>query len=72
MYIVLGIIIIAYGVVSVAFPEVMFEIGEILKYRDIPEPSDFYLKLIRVSGVMLVIVGVVIVVLRVMDILSKF
>lgn len=59
MYLILGLLFTALGVVMWKRPGILFEITEGWKYDGSAEPSDLFLYSARFGGVMFLIVGVV-------------
>jgi hypothetical protein len=51
-----GFILIIVGIIGAAFPQAMWYMSEGWKFKD-AEPSDFYLIMNRVMGVVAVIIG---------------
>jgi hypothetical protein len=55
-----GLLIIAFGAISIFFPHFIFFINEGWKLRD-AEPSDLYLTMTRIGGVIAIGVGLYVV-----------
>ena len=58
MYLILGLLFIALGVLMWKRPGIFFEITEGWKYDGPAEPSDLFLYSARFGGVMFLIVGI--------------
>ena len=58
MYILLGIVLIFWGLVMLFFPDLIYELTESWKSSRSAEPSDFYRLSTRFGGVMLILVGI--------------
>ena len=58
MYILLGIVLIFWGLVMLCFPDLVYELTESWKSSRSEEPSDFYRLSTRFGGVMFILVGI--------------
>ena len=58
MYILLGIVLIFWGLVMLCFPDLVYELTESWKSSRSKEPSDFYRLSTRFGGVMFILVGI--------------
>ena len=58
MYILLGIVLIFWGLVMLCFPDLVYELTESWKSHRSAEPSDIYRFSTRFGGVMCILVGI--------------
>ena len=58
MYILLGIVLILWGLVMLCVPNFVYELTESWKSNRSAEPSDFYRFSTRFGGVMFILVGI--------------
>ena len=58
MYILLGIVLIFWGLAMLFFPDLIYELTESWKSNRSAEPSDFYRLSTRFGGVMFILVGI--------------
>ena len=58
MYILLGIVLIFWGLAMLFFPDLIYELTESWKSHRSAEPSDLYLFGTRIGGVMFILVGI--------------
>lgn len=61
MYLVLGVLAIAYGIILIIRPETEYELFEWWK-SDGGEPSDFYLKVTKISAYVGILLGIALII----------
>lgn len=58
MYLLMGIFMLAFGVLMVASPETVYELKESWKSYSVGDPSQFYIISTRIGGVLFIIAGI--------------
>jgi hypothetical protein len=72
MYLIMGILMIAAGIFSIAEPEMIYELFESWKSYAIGEPSKFYIITTRIGGVISIGLGIWSIILFILQYLGEF
>ncbi len=59
MYIIIGVILIPVGFLMILSPETVIQIQDCMKYDTYVEPTEKYILVVRVVGVLGVILGII-------------